>query len=105
MHQANQFLFTNRFDYYLVSQKVTQGTVCPTYYNVIHDDIFKGNDQAKNLQQLSQSLTQNYFNWDGGVRVPSVCQYAKKLAIMSSQYIEDTTDSSKLKIEQALWFL
>lgn len=27
------------FDFYLISQHVTQGTVNPTHYNVIHDTI------------------------------------------------------------------
>ena len=30
-----------RYDYFLVSQSVRQGTVNPTSYNVIHDDIGK----------------------------------------------------------------
>jgi len=96
--------FHSRFDYYLVSQKVTQGTVCPTYYNVIRDNIFEEDNKAKELQKMSQNLTQNYFNWDGGVRVPSVCQYAKKLAFMSSQHIGNF-DSTQIRNENALYFL
>ena len=30
-----------RYDFFLVSQSVRQGTVNPTSYNVIHDDIGK----------------------------------------------------------------
>lgn len=78
-----------RFDFYLISQKQDESkTVCPVYYNVIDDNLFKGAaDQAEKIQDLTYKLTHNYFNWDGGVRVPSVCQYAKKLARFSAEHI------------------
>jgi len=66
-----------RYDFYLVSQSVRQGTVNPTSYNIIENqtqftpDIF---------QKLTYKLCHLYFNWPGTVRVPNVCQYAHKLA-------------------------
>jgi len=32
------YLLVNRFDFFLVSQHVRQGTVTPTHYVVVHDD-------------------------------------------------------------------
>eukprot|EP00795_Rhopilema_esculentum_P012740 gene12740-3467_t len=49
------------FDFFLVSQHVRQGTVSPTHYVVVHDE-------------LSYKLTHLYYNWPGTVRVPAPCQ-------------------------------
>ena len=48
------------FDFYLISQHVTQGTVNPTHYNVIHDTIGL---KAEHYQRLSFKLTHMYYNW------------------------------------------
>jgi aubergine-like protein len=42
-----------RYDFYLISQSVKQGTVAPTSYNIIHDKI---NMQPKEIQMLSYKL-------------------------------------------------
>ena len=68
-----------RYDFFLVSQSVTQGTVNPTSYNVIHDT---SGLQPKHVQMLTYKLCHLYYNWPGGVRVPSVCQYAHKLGFL-----------------------
>lgn len=48
------------FDFYLISQYVTQGTVNPTHYNVIYDTIGLRPDH---YQRLSYKLTHMYYNW------------------------------------------
>ena len=68
-----------RYDFFLISQSVRQGTVNPTSYNVIMDESGFSPDQ---LQRLSYKLTHLYYNWPGTVRVPMVCQYAHKLAFL-----------------------
>ncbi len=60
-----------RYDFFLVSQHVTQGTVSPTHYVVVHDQ--SGLDPDK-LQRLSYKMTHLYYNWPGTVRVPAPCQ-------------------------------
>ncbi len=70
------------FDYYLISQNVTQGTVNPTHYNVVYDTIGLKPDH---YQKLSYKLTHLYYNWPGTIRVPAVCQYAHKLAFLVGQ--------------------
>jgi len=67
----------NVYDYLLISQHVTQGTVTPTHYIVIKDTTELTPDQ---MQKISYKLTHQYFNWPGTVRVPAPCQYAHKLA-------------------------
>lgn len=71
-----------RYDFYLISQSTRQGTISPTYYNIIHDECGLPIDR---IQMLSYKLTLNYYNWAGGVRVPAPCQYAHKLAFQTGE--------------------
>jgi len=59
------------YDFFLVSQHVTQGTVTPTHYVVVHDSTTLS---ADHLQQLTYKLCHLYYNWSGTVRVPAPCQ-------------------------------
>ena len=68
-----------RYDFFLVSQSVRQGTVNPTSYNVIQDN---SGLKPDHLQKLTYKLTHLYYNWPGTVRVPAPCQYAHKLAFL-----------------------
>jgi hypothetical protein len=61
--------FVRRYDFFLVSQSVQQGTVSPTSYNVISDNLHLEPDK---LQRLTYKLTHLYFNW-------SVCIQSIKL--------------------------
>lgn len=71
-------------DFFLISQHVTQGTVTPTHYIVLHDS---GNIMPDHIQKLSYKLCHLYYNWAGTIRVPAPCQYAHKLAFLVGQYL------------------
>lgn len=71
-----------RYDFYIVSQCVRQGTVSPTSYNIIEDTL--GID-ANRIQRFTYKMCHMYFNWSGTVRVPAPCQYAHKLAFLTAQ--------------------
>lgn len=73
-----------RYDFFLVSQNVNQGTATPTNYNVIYDTMGISPDH---MQRLTHKLCHLYYNWSGTVRVPSVCQYAHKLSLLVGQYL------------------
>ena len=88
-----------RYDFYLVSQSVRQGTVNPTSYNVIEDT---SGWQPKRIQVLTYKLTHLYFNWSGTVRVPMVCQYAHKLAYLIGQSVHAQPHSA---LEPLLYYL
>ena len=60
----------DRFDFYLVSQVVTSGTVTPSHYIAITDECNLGPEK---LQKLTYRLTYMYYNWKGPVRVPAPC--------------------------------
>jgi aubergine-like protein len=79
------------YDFYLISQFTTQGTVNPTHYNVIWDTTGLKPDH---LQKLSYKLTHMYYNWSGTIRVPALCQYAHKLAFLVGQSLHKEHDLS-----------
>lgn len=68
-----------RYDFFLVSQSVRQGTVNPTSYNVIYDECQL---PPGKMQILTYKLAHLYYNWPGTVRVPAPVQYAHKLAYL-----------------------
>ncbi|XP_022902156.1 piwi-like protein Siwi [Onthophagus taurus] len=88
-----------RYDFFLVSQCVRQGTVTPTSYNVIHDTT---GFTASQMQRMTHKLTHMYFNWSGTIRVPAPCQYAHKLAFMASQNLQRAPNAG---ISHTLFYL
>ncbi|CAG9802484.1 unnamed protein product [Chironomus riparius] len=88
-----------RYDFYLISQSVRQGTVSPTSYNVIYDDLGLTPDK---IQLLTYKMCHLYFNWSGTTRVPCVIQYAQKLGVLVSQYLHQPP--SEL-LNNSLYFL
>ena len=57
---TTHLLYFARFDFFLVSQSVRQGTVSPTHYNVIEDSSGLTPDH---FQRLTYKLTHLYYNW------------------------------------------
>ncbi|WKX94696.1 hypothetical protein Q1695_011735 [Nippostrongylus brasiliensis] len=88
-----------RYDFYLVPQYVSQGTVTPVCYNVIFDNTNLSPDQH---QKLAFKLCHLYYNWQGTVRVPAPCQYAHKLAFMVAQSIHKQASE---ELSDTLFFL
>lgn len=58
-----------RYDYFIVSQSVRQGTVTPTHFNVICDS---SGLKPDHMQRLTYKLCHLYYNWPVGedVMVP-----------------------------------
>ncbi|GAV05337.1 hypothetical protein RvY_15486 [Ramazzottius varieornatus] len=72
----------NRFDFYIVSHAGRKGSVMPTYYFIVHDDL----ELPPNvLQQFTFQMCHMYYNWSGTIKVPAVCQYAFKQAVMCGE--------------------
>lgn len=88
-----------KYDFFIVSQCVTQGSVSPVGYNIISDNVSL---DAGKLQKLTYKLTHMYFNWSGTVRVPAPCQFAHKLAFLVSQSIHASPSNH---LETLLYFL
>merc|ERR1712018_824022 len=87
-----------RYDFFLVSQSVRQGTVNPTSYNVIEDN---SGFEPKHIQKLTYKLTHLYYNWPGTVRVPAPCQYAHKLAFLVGESLHKEPSD---KLEDTLFY-
>ena len=70
------------YDFFLISHETRNGTVSPTHYNVLMDEIQWPRDK---LQLFVYQLCFEYFNWDGSISVPAPCQYAHKMAFLYGQ--------------------
>uniref|UniRef100_A0A1B6DVK7 Piwi domain-containing protein n=1 Tax=Clastoptera arizonana TaxID=38151 RepID=A0A1B6DVK7_9HEMI len=88
-----------KYDFFLVSQSVRQGTVAPTGYNIIYDSMGINPDK---IQRLSYKMTHLYYNWSGTVRVPAPCQYAHKLAFLVGQNLHRSPNTA---FDDLLYFL
>jgi aubergine len=56
----NVITMGDRNDFYLISQHVGQGTVAPTYYQIIHNSSELNTDK---LQILTYKMCHLYYNW------------------------------------------
>lgn len=88
-----------KYDFFLVSQSVKEGTVSPTSFNVLCDGMAL---PCERLQRLSYKMCHMYFNWSGTVRVPAPCQYAHKLAFLVGQALHREPHAA---LEDLLYFL
>lgn len=80
-------------EFYLVSQRVTQGTATPTKYQVIFNEAGFSSDW---IQLLTHQLCHSYFNWFGTIRVPAPCQYSHKLAFLVGQSLGKEDPENRL---------
>ncbi|XP_003780860.1 piwi-like protein 4 [Otolemur garnettii] len=87
------------YDFYLISQAACQGTVNPTYYNVIYDD---NGLKPDHMQRLTFKLCHLYYNWPGVVSVPAPCLYAHKLTFLVAQSIHK---EPSLQLANSLFYL
>lgn len=88
-----------RHDFWLTSQLVAQGTVSPTNYNILHNEMGKSADV---LQRMTYKMTHLYYNWAGTLAVPAVCQYAHKLAYMAGNFLPEVPTND---LQKQLYFL
>jgi len=88
-----------RYDFYLVSQSVRQGTVNPTSYNIVENTTQLTPDH---FQKLTYKLCHLYYNWPGTVRVPDVCQYAHKLAFLIGTSVHRKPNAA---LDELLYYL
>merc|ERR1712112_655730 len=89
-----------RYDFFLISQSVRQGTVNPTSYNVVKDT---SGLKPDHIQAQTYKLTHLYYNWPGTVRVPAPCQYAHKLAFLVGESLHKAPDKEGL--DTTLYYL
>ncbi|CAB3408401.1 unnamed protein product [Caenorhabditis bovis] len=88
-----------RLDFYMVPQFVNQGTVTPVSYNILFDNTGLTPDQH---HKLAFKLCHLYYNWQGTVRVPALCQYAHKMAFLVAQTLQTEAQET---LRNKLYFL
>ena len=72
----DKLITSERFEFYIQPQKVTQGTATPTCFQVEYGNM----NCPEILPKLTFDLCFLYSNWRGPVRVPAPLKYAEKLA-------------------------
>lgn len=70
----------------MISQKCNTGIAQATHYYVAYDDSQAPPDLIYNLVN---KLSWLYYNWTGSIRVPSACQYVKKLTQLVGEKLSD----------------
>lgn len=88
-----------KYDFFLVSQSVRQGTVSPTSYNIISDNTGLNADI---IQNVTYKLTHMYYNCSSTVRVPAPCHYAQKLSFLVGRFLHRPPNT---QLENKLYFL
>jgi aubergine-like protein len=73
---CDKLITSDKFEYYIQPQKVTQGTATPTCFQVEYGNM----NCPEILPKLTFDLCFLYSNWRGPVRVPAPLKYAEKLA-------------------------
>ena len=73
---CDKLIDSDKFEFYIQPQKVTQGSATPTLFQVEYGNL----DCPKLLPKLTFDLCFLYSNWRGPVRVPAPLKYAEKLA-------------------------
>lgn len=80
----NTITLAERYEFFLVSQRTSQGTVSPTNYNVIGDT---SGLPPERIQAWTYIHAHLYYNWYGTTRIPAVLQYANKLGFLVSNFM------------------
>ncbi len=60
----NMEYLSNMFDFYLISQSANQGTVAPSHFRVLTDDLnLVQTGNSERIQKLTFMLSHVYFTW------------------------------------------
>ena len=65
---------SNRFEFYLQSQYVNQGTASPVHFTVLYDTT---SIPLEVLENITYKQTYYYWNWNGSIRIPAILKYAE----------------------------
>lgn len=81
---VNSCIVSKAYDFFIVSQQSTKGSVVPNHYKVIYSN---SKIEEGYLQELIFSQCFNYANWSGSIKVPAILQYAKKCARFNAEVL------------------
>ena len=75
----------SKFDFYLVSQQVKQGSAQPTHYKVLYTDFMPA--QPEHIFELTYKLCYLYYHTNAGIKIPAPVQYAQRLSKLVGEKI------------------
>jgi len=67
----------DNYEFYLIPQYVSQGCAKPVKFHVLFN---KSGIPYEWFIAITNAMCYNYFNWQGAIKVPGPCKYAKKMA-------------------------
>ena len=88
----------NVFDFFLISQDVTQGSALPVHFFVALNSASMTKQQ---IEDLTYALCFNYYNCSNSIKVPSPCMYAHKIA----KYAKDISTRPNEKLNDILHYI
>ena len=98
----NDVVKPDHANFFMIAQKVTQGTANPTHYDVIYNNTSLSLNE---IVSLTYELTWGYSNWLGPVKVPAPVQFAHKLCSLIG-ITQDAKVSGNLKVRRFyMWFV
>lgn len=89
----------DKANFFLISQQVTQGSACPTHYDIVYSE---GGLKFEEVVEMAYSFTFGYSNWMGSLRVPSMIKNAQKLSKLIGITQDDTINDN---LKEVLFFL
>jgi aubergine-like protein len=87
---------------YMISQEAQNGTVIPTYYEVLHDNSDLSKDE---MYRLINCLCFTYPNWSGPLKIPAVVQMAHQQADVVGMFNCKEGAPVHEKLKNSLFFL
>lgn len=96
---VDDIVVLDNWNFYLISHWTSIGTATPTHYHVV---VNESKMATRCLYELTYALCYNYFNWQGGIRVPAPCMYAHKIAYLVGKH---TGIEIHRELERSLHFL
>ncbi|XP_001947590.2 piwi-like protein Siwi [Acyrthosiphon pisum] len=93
------------YDFYLISQNITNNAATPTHYNVIWDTLNEttaSNFTPTIVQKLTYKLTHMSYNYSNTQMVPGPCQMARKLATFTAESLGGPANPH---LEDLLYFM
>ena len=95
----NSDVVSPNYDFYLISQMSLQGSVIPTYYEVLYSE---SKLEEGMLQEILYYQCFNYANWTGSIKIPAVIQYARKLCEFAAANLPE---QSILNLDKNLYYI
>lgn len=98
--------FSDTNDFMLISQKVNQGTVVPSHFHMIENDLKEiDRNSIEKIKVLSYKLCYLYYNWVGSIKIPAPLMYAQKLSSLIGEKFGKIVPHKNYGEKKCLYFI